>query len=315
MRHFWIILTLLGCASPDKIEKPMTIEFLRELTLPHLLQAGRRKYISAASGLVKAHGHFYAVADDEHHLVRIPEDGKLPCQTYPIFSGNLPLETKQRKKQKPDLEAIAFFESSPALQNGALLLIPSGSEKNRIRGALFPFVSPDKLAPEPREIDFSSLYSEIKKQLGALNIEGAVITKSGIKFFNRGNGDGTKNAVIDVNYTLSPLTFSLERITPIDLGSEQGFAIAFTDATLASNGEIYFLAAAEATRSSYEDGHLLGAYIGKISANNKIVTMTKENFQMKPEGIYIDENESKTRFYFVTDPDNSNIASQLLMGF
>ncbi len=291
----------------------MTIEFVRELTLPHLLQAGRRKYISAASGLVKAHGHFYAVADDEHHLVRIPEDGKLPCQTYPIFSGTLPLESQKRKKKKPDLEAIAFLEPNSTLQNGALLLVPSGSTKNRARGALFPFLSPDKLAAEPREIDFSALYSEIRKQVGSLNIEGAVITKNGIKFFNRGNGD-EKNAVIDVSYTLAPLNFSLEHVTLVDLGKVQDFPIAFTDATLAQNGEIYFLAAAEATRSSYEDGSLLGAFIGKISDDGKIISMTKEDFQMKPEGIYIDENGSKPRFYFVTDPDNSNIASQLLVG-
>ncbi len=291
----------------------MRIEFVRELTLPHLLQTGRQKYISAASGLVKAHGNFYAVADDEHHLVRIPEDGTLPCQSYSIFSGTLPLEAQKRKKKKPDLEAITFLEPNSSLQNGALLLIPSGSEKNRTRGALFPFVSPNQLAAEPREIDFSPLYSEIAKKIGPINIEGAVVTKSGIKLFNRGNGAG-KNAVIDVGYTLSPLTFSLLHATFVDLGKEQNFPIAFTDASITGNGEIYFLAVAEATPSSYEDGRLLGAFIGKISTDNQIISLTRENFQMKPEGIYIDENGSKTRFYFVTDPDDSNIASQLLVG-
>jgi hypothetical protein len=291
----------------------MNIEFVRELTLPHLLQAGRNKFIAAASGLVKAHGNFYAVADDEHYLVRIPEDAKIPCQTYPVFSGSLPLEKKKRKKKKPDLEAITFVEPNDQLKYGALLLIPSGSEPNRTRGALWAFASADKLANAPREINFSDLYSEISKHLGNLNIEGAVINGRDLKLFNRGNGHGTKNAVIEVVLDFSPFTVKLVKTTSIDLGKDQGHPIAFTDATQAKNGDIYFLAVAEATQSSYEDGKLVSAHVGKLGNDNQVRSLKKADFKRKPEGIFIDETDGSGKFYFVTDADDENTPSHLLV--
>lgn len=313
-----VLLILTSCSLPQTIEideeESMTIEFVRELNLPYLLQAVRHKFISAASGLVRAHGAFYAVSDDENHLVRIPEDGKIPCQTYPIFSGALPADSKNRKKKKPDLEAIAFIEPSEKFKHGALLLIPSGSEMNRMRGALFPFTAKEKLAAHPQEFNLSELYAQIKRQIGDINIEGAVVTKNNLKLFSRGNGKGTKNALIDVDFTLNPLNFSFHKATPIDLGVEQDFPIAFTDATVSPQGEIWFLAVAEATNTSYEDGKFLAGFIGKLNVDNKVEFLSKEKFPQKPEGIFIDEANGKRKFYFVTDADDNKTASQLLVG-
>lgn len=296
-------------------KESMNIEFVRELNLPNPLQAGRHKFISAASGLVRAHGAFYAVADDENHIVRIPEDKQIPCQAYPVFSDSLSVAPKERKKKKPDLEAITFLDSSEKFKHGALLVVPSGSEKNRVRGALLPFAAKDKLSSQSQEINFSDLYAKISQEIGPINIEGAIANKTGLKLFTRGNGKKNKNAIIDVEFGLHPVSLTLKKITLIDLGSEQGYPIAFTDATVTSKGEIWFVAVAEATDSSYDDGKLLGAFVGKLSSENKVESISKENFGRKPEGISIDEKEGTKRFYFVTDADDSNVPSQLLTGF
>ncbi len=292
----------------------MTIDFVRELTLPHLLQAGRPKFISAASGLVRAHGEFFAVSDDENHIVRIPDDAKLPCQTYPVFSGTLPLEPKSRKKKKPDLESVGFIAPTPQLQHGALLLVPSGAVPSRQRGALFPFTAGGRLAAKAQEIAFADFFKKISDEIGNLNLEGVVIIKNSIKFFNRGNGKGTKNAVIDAEFNLNPFTLTLKRVTPVDLGNEGGFPISFTDAAATPDGQIWFLAVAEATESTYDDGKLLASYVGKLTADNKIDFLSKEAFKQKPEGLFVEEINGKRRFYFVTDADDPNIASQLLSG-
>ena len=68
-------------------------------------------HLSAASGLVCAHGRAYVVADDEHHLA-VFRDLRSPGTLHRIRAGDLPDKTKARKRRKPDLETLL---SLPAL--------------------------------------------------------------------------------------------------------------------------------------------------------------------------------------------------------
>ncbi len=290
----------------------MKLEILRELNLSQSLEPGRPKHISATSGLVKAHGDFFAISDDENHLIRIPTDKTKACETFRIFPRELPLDHAERKKKKADLEALGFVEPSTELTFGALLVIPSGSKSQRMKGALILFSAKGTVSPKVEEIDFAPLYSQIKKELKKINIEGLVISKTSMKLFNRGNEVGSSNAIIDVDYSLSPFAAKLKRISRVELGKEQGFPISFTDAHLTASGEIWFLAVAEKTDSSYDDGEFLGGFLGQVSIGNKISELQQLKFPQKPEGIFVDKSEGRTQFYFVTDADDSKIPSLLL---
>lgn len=319
MKIFFTVTVLLFALPSDLLANStsgsmMKLEVLRELNLSQSLEAQRPQHISAASGLVKARGDFFAVSDDENHLIRIPTDKNKFCETFPIFSGNLPVDSVERKKKKADLEGLGFIEASPKLPYGALLVVPSGSKPQRMKGALVPFLEKGNPSSEVETVDFSPLYSEIKKELISINIEGVVISKTAMKLFNRGNEKGASNAVIDVDYSLSPLKMKLKRISRVDLGQEQGFPISFTDAHMTASGEIWFLAVVEKTDSSYEDGAFLGGYVGQLLLGNKISDLQRQKFPYKPEGIYVDKSEGLTRFYFVTDADDTKIPSQLLLG-
>jgi len=290
----------------------MKLETLRELNLSKPLQEGRPAFVSAASGLVKAHGDFYAVSDDENHIVRIPEDKTKVCEAFRIFSQELPLDHAERKKKKADFEALGFIEPSAQLPFGALLLMPSGSKPQRTKGALLAFTAKGVLSPKVEDIDFAPLYSVLKKKLKKINIEGLVVSNGSMKLFNRGNEAGSANAVIDVNYTLFPFKANISQISTVDLGKENGFSISFTDAHMTATGEIWFLAAAEKTTSSYDDGEFLGGFVGQLLLGNKISQLQRQNFPRKPEGIFVDKSQGKTRFYFVTDADDSKVPSILL---
>jgi len=97
---------------------------LRELTLDASAHPRAQPYLSAASGLVCAHGQAYVVADDEHHLA-VFRDRDAPGSLHRIRSGDLPAKSKARKRRKPDLETLLLLPP-PSGAGGALLALDLG---------------------------------------------------------------------------------------------------------------------------------------------------------------------------------------------
>ena len=82
-------------------------------------------HLSAASGLVCAHGRVYVMADDEHHLA-VFRDRRSPGRLHRVFAGDLPHETEARKKRKPDMETLFLLPSPKAGGDDALIALGSG---------------------------------------------------------------------------------------------------------------------------------------------------------------------------------------------
>src|SRR5699024_3034829 len=80
----------------------------------------------------------------------------------------------------------------------------------------------------------------------------------------------------------------------------------FTDAVLL-DGEIYFLAAAEASDSNYKDGDVLGSLLGVIDPNSmKIKNEQLISTRHKFEGLTLLEKENeKISFLLCEDPDKN----------
>ncbi len=275
--------------------------------------------ISAASGLVKNNDLFYVIADDEFSLAMFSiQDSNLDT-IIPLITGSLPSDNKLRKKLKPDWESLVYISSK---YNNALLAVPSGSEENRRLGILANIEDINSSKPTVRAIDFTSIYEELSKTLKSLNIEGACITNDSLKLFQRGNGINNVNAIIDLNLagTIDDLENSskiaasrIEKIQTFELGSISECSYGFTDAC--SVGEnIYFLAVAEDTQSTYDDGTFKGAYLGCMNLKGEIFQQADIPISAKPEGLWIEKILNETFVYMVTDADNREQVAGLYSG-
>mgnify|MGYP006188566679 CR=1 FL=1 len=255
-------------------------------------------FVSAGSGLALHKDHFYVVADDELGILSLRADFLHKGIFHPVFPGKLPDEYASRKKLKPDIESIVVVGDD-------LLLIPSGSRPNRTQGALFSISNSG-----PRVVSFKNVYAQLEKEFPELNIEGAVILDDRIRLFQRGNGKLLQNAVIDL-HLLSFLNDEVKdlKIIKIELGKLNETPLSFTDAALSDN-TLYFLAAAEKTESTYDDGEFAGAVLGKMDLSGQVIKCLPLNISSKPEGLCI----KGTDFFIVTDDDDRKKASRIFSG-
>lgn len=255
-------------------------------------------FVSAGSGLVIHQDHFYIVADDELGLFSLKHDFSEKGRIHRVFPGDLPEDYKERKRLKPDIEALIVVQDK-------LLLIPSGSKPNRNKGAL---VSIGDF--KSQIVSFSRVYSVLQGEFRELNIEGAVLLENNIRLFQRGNGKLRENAIIDLSleHILKDEVSNLA-IQRIELGEVNKTPLTFTDATLMKD-MIYFLAAGEKTESTYDDGEFAGAVIGMMDATGNILKTVKLDIDAKPEGLSI----LGEKFYLVTDDDNRENPSRIFSG-
>ncbi len=247
--------------------------------------------INGGSGIHYSNGLFHIISDNSPYLYTLDLKTKKITKKK-LISGNY-----TSKKKKLDWEAILPFE------NG-LLLIPSGSKKNRMKGF---FSSNEK----KEEIDFSKLYNIISKKIGPINIEGTIVLNDKMYFFQRGNKKNSKNGIIIfekkclfVKTTLqSNCPFTFKEIT---LGKVRNVYYTFSDAHVLNN-KIYFLASAEGGSSSYYDGEILGSLMGEISPTGKVLWTKVLSSKLKLEGLTSHNNI----FYLISDQDNIKIPSKI----
>ena len=264
----------------------------------------RKLNISAASGLVSVEGRFYAIADDENKLISFTENPDSQIEEVTLFEGELPQNPAERKKLKADLESLVYLQ-----ELNALLAVPSGSKSNRCTGALI-FLSSGKVQP----VDFANLFSSLQTTISHLNIEGAVVFGDRIKFFQRGNSVKGENAVININIVILLKELrtgrvsarGLQSVVKCDLGFLNGVPLGFTDAAIVES-QIHFIAAAEKTDSTYDDGEFAGAVMGRLNAFDQVEMAGPIVCPAKPEGLCAKDG----KLYLVTDADDRSVFSAL----
>lgn len=267
------------------------------ITLEHIYTLNN-PYLAAGSGLTWHKGSFYIMGDDELGFVSLTDDFSVPGTFYQVFPGKLPDEYKARKKAKPDIEALLMIGDE-------LLLVPSGSKPNRHKGAL---VSTSDF--RVKLLTFKNVFTTLFDIFPELNIEGAITFDKKLRLFQRGNGSLHQNAIIDLNLE-SFLNDEIQDLEckNISLGRLDNTPLSFTDAAMAGE-HIFFLAAAEKTESTYDDGDFAGAVIGLMSLNGTIIKTLPLDVEAKPEGICLKGNE----FFIVTDDDNRHQPSRIFRG-
>ena len=290
---------------------------VRDLNLPR--GSGQHNdYVYSASGLVEFKNELFIVADTELSIAIFPSETGKEGRYLRLFPGEQPSDSAALKKVKPDLESIAVLPESKYAPQGALLMVPSLSRANRVRGALLTFNDGEISAAIP--IDFSEVHKELSVKIKELNIEGIAITDKSVKLFHRGSKGNDKSAVIDldlsgfINKLFDTHQLLAEQITGIksyDLGERGGCDLAFTDAFTLPDGRIIFLAAAENSSNAYDDGVNAGSAIGILSKNSEIERIENIEGSTKLEGVCAKKNGSGFKLKMVSDSDDEKIPSGL----
>lgn len=137
--------------------------------------------------------------------------------------------------------------------------------------------------------DFSKVYQDLQQKFQVdqdnFNIEGVIHTNEEIWLFNRGNGQKTQNGIFKIN----KLKYEESSFSAITLPLIDQVQTAFTDAILVDD-TVYFIAAAEASNSTYLDGEIAGTLLGKFKRNDlKSLETIRIPGKHKFEGITLKE--------------------------
>ena len=292
---------------------------LRPLDLTEPLPCGS-PFVSAASGLAVVDGHFIVAADDAHHLGLFACGSTARGRSLRILEGDLPENPGERKRRKPDFEALTVLPPTSAFPSGALLVVGSGSTANRNVAVLIEIDPAGRLTGQTHRRCLSDLYKPLRSQIGEVNIEGAFVLDGDLMLLSRANGSTPDNHV--ARYSLDGLSAWLSAtestptvpssVTQLRVGVIDGVPLGLTDGAPHPDGGWVFSAAAEDTDHSYNDGALAGAAVGIVDRHGEVTYLARIQPNVKVEGIIATVDAAVTTLTMVTDGDDPSTAASLL---
>jgi hypothetical protein len=291
---------------------------VRKLTLDPSTHPRSRRFLTAASGLVRLGRRHYVIADDEQHLGVFDPASPGPVQLVRLFDGDLPESAKKRKRKKADLESLVHLPPMPDCPGGALFTLGSGSRPNRRRGALLGLDAVGALLGQVELIDLAPLYESLGRRFDGVNIEGALIVGDDLMLLQRGHKGGPNATVRYAWPAFEPWLLGdaddppePRAVREYDLGGVDGVPYGFTDcAALPEGGGWLFSAVAEDTDNAYDDGGCRGAAIGVVNAEGGVQAVLLLAPQRKVEGIETRMLQGKVVIGMVTDADNPDEAAE-----
>lgn len=302
------------------IRPAISLQEIGPLKLQKVTKDRKLPHVSAASGMQIIDKNLYVVADDELFLASFPLDLSQQGKLFKLVPGKLPKDHVARKKGKPDWESMALLPKNSFLPEGGLLLLSSGSGPKRQK-AVISVLEADGPSSRSISIDMSEIYQEIGKEIKELNIEGVIVVKNELKFFHRGNGQLKENAVISINLDsfmnfvenqkLGPSIKIINSIRFYRSEIKGGPIATFSDGASLSDGRILFTASVEESANTYDDGEVMGSFLGLMDQDDNIKWMAPFDINIKAEGIAISETQTEVEVFITTDPDDPHKASIL----
>jgi hypothetical protein len=297
--------------------------------------ADRPAHVRAGSGCafidIPGVGRRLAVVQDDAHFIALVDVTRGRVEALPLPAGPDGLRqfdtVRGNKKDKLDLEALVSLtvDGRPAL-----LAIGSGSggTARREHLVLCTFQDDGKAAIEV--FAGGAFYRQLARADftgDERNLEGAVVVGDRLRLFNRGNGAGeARDAVGEVSlpqllrHLRDPLLHGappLSKVQELALGDVNGTRLTVTDATVHPDGRTLFLAAAEASPNTWDDGEVKGTALGVLGADGTttlwpLLDEQGRSLTDKVEGIAVDPANPR-RAFVVVDKDDPHAPADLLV--
>ena len=256
--------------------------------------------IGSASGLICKDNSLLIIGDNSGFLYEYQMDSK-NLKRHPLLEN--PIENTL-KKDKADFEAITQFGDS-------IYIFGSGSTEKRNK--MIQVNATDKKIIATN--DLSDLYA-VMQNFGDIkpedfNLEGAIYNGESWFLLNRGNGSSHKNVIFTIegknltnDFTILSNDYKLPKI--------KGVRSSFTDGIIVGDS-IYFLATAEDTESTYDDGEVLGSFIGSINLKTMKIDFTQKiSSSHKFEGLTLYRNsKEKIEFLLCEDKDTEVLETEI----
>ncbi len=244
--------------------------------------------IGSASGLIYKDNSLFIISDNSTFLYQFRTEGN-ELSRIPLLEDsqeNIP------KKEKSDFESIS-------IKGNEIYLLGSGSKSKREKRITYNIET-----STVTKKSVSELYGNLKKKASIsdkdLNIEGALEFNEHWLLFQRGNGENSKNGIFKIK------SFEIEgysEFIEIKLPYIKEIETTFTDAILIDD-KIYFLATAENSNSTYNDGEIFGTIIGRMNSETFEIEFTQQiSDSHKFEGLTLFKN-NKTDIEFLICEDN-----------
>jgi len=256
--------------------------------------------LGSASGLIYQDNTIFAIGDNSSYLYEYHIDSN-KLERHALAENS---EENIPKSIKPDFEAITKYEDS-------LYIFGSGSTANRTIMVQVDAKSKSVIKSQ----DLSDLYLAMQS-FGKIaeedfNLEGAIFNGETWFLFNRGNGKTNKNVVFTIDGKNLANEFRIVA-NEYKLPKIKGIRTSFTDAILVDD-KIYFLATAENTDSTYNDGEVLGSIVGRIDVKKMKIDFTKKITNThKFEGITLfKKTEKEIEFLLCEDNDTEVLESNI----
>ena len=249
--------------------------------------------IGAASGIVYSYHSLYLVSDASTLLYCYDLTEK---QLSKIHCNQSDAE-HMHKKDKPDFEILTRV-------GNALHLMGSGSTPKRNFQVIYNLNT-----KAIQTNDATDLYQKFKTAAAfnddELNLEGAFIHNKKWYYFQRGNSRTGTNGifVVDGNNI---------KFHPISLPKIKHVEATFTDAIVV-NDKAYFLVAAEDSKSTYDDGEILGTLLGRMNILTMEIDFTKKLSDTKKfEGITLYKKNANTLEFLLCEDNDSEATESII---
>jgi hypothetical protein len=256
--------------------------------------------IGSASGFFFQNDFLYLIGDNSGFLYEY-NISDTNFKKYPLIRD--PSENIV-KKDKPDFESLTHYQDT-------LYIFGSGSTTKR--NAMIEFdLKTRKKTMTNNLVDLYAVmqsFGYIKSE--DFSLEGVTYDGENWYLFNRGNGSANKNVIFTLHAKKLNEEFSLLS-NDYKLPKIKGVRTSFTDAVLIDE-KIYFLATAENTTSTYDDGEILGSIIGRIDIETmRIDFMQKISLSNKFEGLTLfSKNKKQIQFLLCEDKDTDTLESRI----
>ena len=256
--------------------------------------------IGSASGLIYHDNTIIAIGDNSTYLYEYHFNSN-KLDRHPLLENP---QENVAKINKLDFEAIAHYQDS-------IYIFGSGSTENRNTMIQVDAKSKKVISKTDLSDLYLSMQSFGKINPEDFNLEGTIYNGGSWFFFNRGNGKTKKNIIFTVDGKNLTSEFRILS-NAYKLPKINGVHTSFTDAILVDE-KIYFLATAENTESTFNDGEVLGSILGRIDLKTTKIDFTEKiSDSHKFEGITLfKKSEKEIAFLLCEDNDTEILESTI----